>query len=355
MWGSSRGEIIVYQDGDGRNSITLSEFAETKLAQRIRFWHSDYRPSSLPASYDRPIDDNEPPRTTIDPETFRDDLAAYIKHERDAAREERSKRAQSTTAREIHNNGGDAIPQVEYSAREGDQIRLKAQPPAHEPDDRDDWAYYIPNNFGIHQGNEILLHGDGDAFPLPATVENIRGLQFTVSVPWSEISSTNTVRHHLSSNDGFGVSLRLNTVPTDRELEALKALQESPFIDVLTGQRPITFTNGAAAQSTQADADLNQEQQLASELALLADDLFCIHGPPGTGKTRTLIEIIRRAVEAGESVLVCADSNQAVDNIILGDSTENSPDDSSIHAYAQYGEGELTLKRLNGSYVFSPG
>lgn len=101
------------------------------------------------------------------------------------------------------------------------------------------------------------------------------------------------------------------------------------------------------AESSQHDPDLNQEQQAATKYALLADDLFCIHGPPGTGKTRTLVEIVRRAVEAGADVLVCADSNQAVDNVLVGESTPETTDSGSLHAHGQHGTGEFTLDRRN--------
>ena len=40
-----------------------------------------------------------------------------------------------------------------------------------------------------------------------------------------------------------------------------------------------------------------------------------IHGPPGTGKTRTLVEIIRQEVRTGKKVLFSAASNTAVDNM----------------------------------------
>ena len=43
-----------------------------------------------------------------------------------------------------------------------------------------------------------------------------------------------------------------------------------------------------------------------------------IHGPPGTGKTTTLVEFIRQEVARGSRVLACAGSNVAVDNIVEG-------------------------------------
>ena len=44
-------------------------------------------------------------------------------------------------------------------------------------------------------------------------------------------------------------------------------------------------------------------------------DLAMIRGPPGTGKTRTLVEIIRQEVRTGGKVLFSAASNTAVDNM----------------------------------------
>ena len=61
---------------------------------------------------------------------------------------------------------------------------------------------------------------------------------------------------------------------------------------------------------------LNPPQRQAVQFALSADDVAVIHGPPGTGKTTTLVEVIGRAVEAGDKVLACAASNSAVDNLL---------------------------------------
>ncbi|MDB2253558.1 hypothetical protein PM033_17730, partial [Halorubrum ezzemoulense] len=56
-----RGEIfLVERDGDVK-PIAADEFGGTQLANRIRFWHSDYLPETYPPGYDAPIDDHEDP------------------------------------------------------------------------------------------------------------------------------------------------------------------------------------------------------------------------------------------------------------------------------------------------------
>ena len=57
-------------------------------------------------------------------------------------------------------------------------------------------------------------------------------------------------------------------------------------------------------------------QREAIRFALSAEDIAIIHGPPGTGKTTSVVEFIRQAVARGEKVLACAPSNTAVDNLL---------------------------------------
>jgi len=63
-------------------------------------------------------------------------------------------------------------------------------------------------------------------------------------------------------------------------------------------------------------ATLNAEQRAAFELAERAEDLALVHGPPGTGKTTVLVEIVLAAAARGERVLAAAPSNLAVDNLV---------------------------------------
>lgn len=63
------------------------------------------------------------------------------------------------------------------------------------------------------------------------------------------------------------------------------------------------------------DAALDERQRAAVDAGLRSGDIALVWGPPGTGKTRTLVEIVRQRVARGERVLCCAPSNTAVDNL----------------------------------------
>ena len=64
--------------------------------------------------------------------------------------------------------------------------------------------------------------------------------------------------------------------------------------------------------------DLNESQQQAVAAITQNEKITIVHGPPGTGKTTTLIEAVIQLIKNGEKVLVSAPSNTAVDNIAKG-------------------------------------
>ncbi|RTZ69026.1 MAG: IGHMBP2 family helicase [Aquificaceae bacterium] len=65
------------------------------------------------------------------------------------------------------------------------------------------------------------------------------------------------------------------------------------------------------------NGNLNEYQVTAVRKALGSSPLFLIHGPPGTGKTTTLVEVIEQLVKVKKvKVLATADSNTAVDNLM---------------------------------------
>lgn len=80
--------------------------------------------------------------------------------------------------------------------------------------------------------------------------------------------------------------------------------------EILLGHEPPAFDNGVQEISL---SNLNESQNRALSNVLKAEDVAIIHGPPGTGKTTTLIEAIGETLKSEEAVLVCAPSNAAVD------------------------------------------
>lgn len=64
------------------------------------------------------------------------------------------------------------------------------------------------------------------------------------------------------------------------------------------------------------ELSLNDSQKDAVRFALASREIALIHGPPGTGKTHTLIELIIQMVRRGYRILVCGPSNISVDNIV---------------------------------------
>ncbi|NXA37648.1 SMBP2 protein, partial [Eudromia elegans] len=111
-----------------------------------------------------------------------------------------------------------------------------------------------------------------------------------------------------------------NDVTYKRLKKALIALSQyhsgpaSGLIDVLFfSSEPSTFGEIRPLQLFNASLDASQRE--AVSFALAQRELAIIHGPPGTGKTTTLVEIVLQAVQRGLKVLCCAPSNVAVDNL----------------------------------------
>lgn len=92
---------------------------------------------------------------------------------------------------------------------------------------------------------------------------------------------------------------------------AVMASKGSDLIKVLTGLKSPSFHNEDIAEPV---IQLNSSQQLAVKKILTANELAIVHGPPGTGKTTTLVHAIKAEVRRlNERVLVVAPSNAAVD------------------------------------------
>ena len=86
---------------------------------------------------------------------------------------------------------------------------------------------------------------------------------------------------------------------------------KSQLIKILTGEKKPTFHNEITIPAL---PNLNVSQRAAVEKVLAANELAIVHGPPGTGKTTTLVQAIKAIISREkQQVLVVAPSNAAVD------------------------------------------
>jgi ATP-dependent RNA/DNA helicase IGHMBP2 len=112
------------------------------------------------------------------------------------------------------------------------------------------------------------------------------------------------------ANDEISRQRQVAALDSARTVERGRLMQ---LRDVLLGARPPAFDKPLEVSAL---SPLNESQMEAVRFALSARDIALIHGPPGTGKTTTLVELIRQAVARGQKVLACAASNLAVDNLL---------------------------------------
>jgi superfamily I DNA and/or RNA helicase len=121
------------------------------------------------------------------------------------------------------------------------------------------------------------------------------------------------------SRDGkLGIELLFDDNSYDEMIAALKAARvlgadtaAGRLVRILTGAEIPSFKEDELILPT---SKLNNSQQIAVQKVCTADDLAIVHGPPGTGKTTTLVQAIKVLVNQGVSpILVVAPSNTAVD------------------------------------------
>ncbi|MEM7114136.1 MAG: AAA domain-containing protein [Chloroflexota bacterium] len=101
------------------------------------------------------------------------------------------------------------------------------------------------------------------------------------------------------------------------QIMAAKADRLAELRDILLGRQTAVFGSAGPIDASLLE-QLNEVQKTAVSHAMSAQDVALIHGPPGTGKTTTLVAVVQAAVQRGERVLACAPSNMGVDNLALG-------------------------------------
>ena len=181
-----------------------------------------------------------------------------------------------------------------------------------------------PNGFGRHKikkndgvmFSNITRYADDKPFPSAVVIEMKRG-SLKLAFP------DHTTLLELQVGQGkFYIMQAPDLVSSERTREAMESLItghhhkiSSDVVNVIFKKKPIS--DPATNQITlYYNKRLDQSQSQAINFALNAKEFAIIHGPPGTGKTTVLIEIIlQAALVQKQRVLISAASNLAIDNI----------------------------------------
>ncbi|KAN0077909.1 P-loop containing nucleoside triphosphate hydrolase protein [Elaphomyces granulatus] len=104
---------------------------------------------------------------------------------------------------------------------------------------------------------------------------------------------------------------------TMQKMEKMNESEHTAFMRILFGDlAPSPPEYDTLGPIDFVDRSLNDSQKEAVRLSLASREIALIHGPPGTGKTHTLIELVLQMLRRNLRVLVCGPSNVSVDNIV---------------------------------------
>lgn len=162
-----------------------------------------------------------------------------------------------------------------------------------------------PVMFFRSEGSEELKY-----FSFTGTVSYVDGDRMVVTVPDSA-----PLLELQQSTDPIGVQLSFDETSYKLMFEALDRVMKAKN-NRLAYLRDLFYSHQKAGRFSFEPMKfpwLNPTQKRAVNEVLWAKDVAIVHGPPGTGKTTTLVEAINETLMRESQVLVCAQSNMAVD------------------------------------------
>ena len=167
-----------------------------------------------------------------------------------------------------------------------------------------------PSNANHKVQNSNLKGQSIKYFSFTGTVSYVDGDRMVITVPDSA-----PLLELQQSTDPIGVQLSFDETSYKLMFEALDRVMKAKN-NRLAYLRDLFYSHQKAGRFSFEPMKfpwLNPTQERAVNEVLWAKDVAIVHGPPGTGKTTTLVEAINETLMRESQVLVCAQSNMAVD------------------------------------------
>lgn len=228
-------------------------------------------------------------------------LLDLLKIERAEDREQYKKLTESSSVTDRRANGLSWYPVAIRGSEmsRGDYLTVELERTTHQD---------IAHQFRTGMPAAFFTNHDPQKDRIEGTITHQSGNRLKITIKDDELPDW--------SKDGkLGVDLLFDENSYDEMQDALKKASDladkSTIIQVLTGAKSPTFNDFSNHYLAK---NLNESQSNAVDKILLANELAIVHGPPGTGKTTTLIQAIKAlSKQENQRILVVAPSNTAVD------------------------------------------
>lgn len=164
-------------------------------------------------------------------------------------------------------------------------------------------------NSEINIGDIVLISSEKGFF------KNVKGE--VCEINYNSLTVTNVEKYITNNNfDVCRIDLFVKNTTYKRQIDNLMKIDCNEVLNFILGNS-IPKVDNPNKKVLFYDKELNRYQKASVEKSLCCGSFFLIHGPFGTGKTRTLIELVKQEVNNGHRVLLTAESNRAIDNLAV--------------------------------------
>lgn len=235
--------------------------------------------------------------------TYFDDLLDLLKIEQAEDRAQYQKLTETTSIADRRANGLTWYPIAIRGSEmsRGDYLTVEVERTTHQD---------IPHQLRFGMPAVLFSNHDPKADRVEGTITHQSGNRAKITLRTDELPDW--------SRDGkLGIEVLFDENSYNEMEQALKTARnqseksDNRLIQILTGEKEPTFRSEAPTLSLPR---LNPSQVAAVGKIVAANELAIVHGPPGTGKTTTLIQAIKTLIKQDhQKILVVAPSNTAVD------------------------------------------